>query len=72
MAQIGCKYMVIHPGSHVDQGIDTGLELIIDSFKKIIEKTNNDNTYLLIETMAGKGSECCFEFSQIAKILKAR
>lgn len=71
MAQIGCKYMVIHPGNHVDQGIDTGLELIVDSFKKIIENTNNDNTYLLIETMAGKGSECCFEFSQIAKILKA-
>lgn len=71
MAKIGCKYMVIHPGSHVEQGIEKGLELIIDSFKKIIANTECDDTYLLIETMAGKGSECCFTFEQIAKVLSA-
>lgn len=69
MAKIGCKYMVVHPGSHIDQGIDKGLELISDSFKQILENTKDDATSILIETMAGKGSECCFKFEQIAKIL---
>lgn len=69
MSKIGCKYMVVHPGSHIDQGIEKGLDLISDSLKQILENTKDDDTYILIETMAGKGSECCFKFEQIAKIL---
>lgn len=71
MAKIGFKYLVIHPGAHMKNGIDAGLDLIIDSFKQILANTKEDNTVLTIETMAGKGSECCFEFSHIKKIINA-
>ena len=70
MARVGAKYMVVHPGAHMKQGIDKGLELIADSFRKILQNTMNDNTCIAIETMAGKGSECCFEFDQIAKLIE--
>ena len=69
MAKIGAKYMVVHPGAHMKQGVEKGLELIADSFKQILKNTINDDTFIAIETMAGKGSECCFEFSQIAKVM---
>lgn len=70
MAKIGAKYMVVHPGAHMKQGVEKGLELIADSFKKILQNTINDNTCIAIETMAGKGSECCFEFWQIGKLIE--
>lgn len=70
MAQIGAKYMVIHPGAHMKQGVEKGLELIADSFRKILQNTSNDDTFIAIETMAGKGSECCFEFAQIGKLIE--
>ena len=69
MALVGAKYMVIHPGAHMKNGIDNGLELIADSLKKILEKTKNDNTVILIETMAGKGTECCSKFEEIKKLI---
>lgn len=69
MAKIGAKYMVVHPGSHMMQGIDEGIKLISDSLRKVLENTKDDNTCILIETMAGKGSECCFQFEQIASII---
>ncbi len=69
MSKIGLKYLVVHPGNHMNQGMDRGLELIAGSFKEILDITAGDDTVILIETMAGKGSECCFEFSQIKKIL---
>ena len=70
MGRIGAKYMVVHPGAHMKQGVDKGLELIADSFRKILQNTINDDTCIAIETMAGKGSECCFEFDQIAKLIE--
>lgn len=70
MARVGCKYIVAHPGSHMNAGIEKGIELISDSFKRILENTKDDDTCILIETMAGKGSECCFDFSHIAKIIE--
>ena len=64
----GARYMVLHPGAHMKEGIDKGLELIALSLKQILNATSHDDTVIAIETMAGKGSECCFEFSQIKKL----
>ncbi|MBO4667878.1 MAG: deoxyribonuclease IV [Bacilli bacterium] len=66
---IGAKYMVLHPGAHMKEGVDRGLELISDSLKKILENTSGDDSVIALETMAGKGSECCYEFSQIRKLI---
>ncbi len=69
MKKIGFKYLVVHPGCHISQGYEKGLELISDSFKQILNNTIGDDTIILIETMAGKGSECCCNFNQIKEVL---
>ncbi len=70
MAQVGASFMVLHPGAHMNEGIQNGLDLIADSVSKILENTDGDNTYIALETMAGKGTECCFDFKQIAYLIK--
>ncbi|MGL5521858.1 MAG: deoxyribonuclease IV [Metamycoplasmataceae bacterium] len=68
MNYIDCKYLVIHPGSRLDLSIEQGLKNIIYSLKKIIEKTEKVN--ILIETMAGKGTELCSKIEEIKFILE--
>ena len=53
---LGIKYMVLHPGSAVGISKEEGLNNIIEALNKII--TEEDYTMILLETMAGKGSEC--------------
>lgn len=69
MDEIGAKYLVIHPGAHMMLGIEEGLKLIIESLKQIFENTKESNVSIAIETMAGKGSECCSLFTQIKQVL---
>ena len=69
MAKVGAKYMVLHPGAHMNNGIKEGLDLISDSISTILKNTKDDNTYIALETMAGKGTECCFDFNQLAYLI---
>lgn len=69
MASIGFKYIVIHPGAHMHLDVHDGLELIADSLKKVLSLTAFDDTMILLETMAGKGSECCKSFEEIKELL---
>lgn len=50
-----------HPGSHVGQGVEAGVEMIADALNELL--FNEKETTVLLETMAGKGSEigACFE-----------
>ncbi len=65
--QLGIKNMVLHPGSHVGGGVENGIKLIVDGLNKVLE--NDNNVCILLETMAGKGSEVGFDFSQIKEII---
>ena len=56
-----------HPGSHVNQGVDIGIKFIIDALNEII--LENQRTIVLLETMAGKGSEVGRNFSEIRQII---
>ena len=56
-----------HPGSHVGQGVDTGIDLIIKALNKILWK--EQNTTVLLETMAGKGSEIGRTFEELKTII---
>ena len=49
------KYLVLHPGSHVGLGPEVGLDNIINALNIVIDKTRN--VRILLETMAGKGTE---------------
>lgn len=56
-----------HPGSHVGQGTEKGIELIIEALDEIL--TEEQTTTVLLETMAGKGSEVGRTFEEIKTII---
>lgn len=60
-------YYNFHPGSHVGQGEEVGISLIIDALNQVIKE--NQHTIVLLETMAGKGSEIGYTFKQIRQII---
>lgn len=56
-----------HPGSHVKQGAETGIRLISDMLNQILRP--EQSTTVLLETMAGKGSEVGRNFQELREIL---
>ena len=64
--KIGIKYMVLHPGSHVGLGIEEGIKNIIFALNIILK---NSETTILLETMAGKGTEIGSCFEEIKQII---
>ncbi len=56
-----------HPGSHVKQGAETGAALIADALNDILSE--GGNTPVLLETMAGKGSEVGRTFEELRAII---
>ena len=56
-----------HPGSHVGQGIETGIELIAKQLNEILKPEMT--TCVLLETMAGKGSEVGSKFEELRAII---
>ena len=56
-----------HPGSHVGQGIETGIELISKQLNAVL--TPDMTTCVLLETMAGKGSEVGSRFEELREII---
>ena len=57
-----------HPGSHVKQGVEKGIELIADTLNTIMYP--EQTTIILLETMAGKGSEVGRTFEELKEILE--
>lgn len=64
---LGFTYLVLHPGSHVGCGPDKGIENIADSLNKVLE--DDKKVVILLETMAGKGTEVGRTFEEIASII---
>jgi len=56
-----------HPGSHVKQGVDVGIELIAKMLNDALYK--EQSTTVLLETMAGKGTEIGRNFSELRDII---
>ena len=61
------KYLVLHPGSHVGLGVDVGIKNIIFALNKVLE--NDNSVTILLETMAGKGTEVGSNFLELKKII---
>lgn len=62
------NYYNFHPGSHVGQGAEKGIELISGLLNRVLFE--GMNTTVLLETMAGKGTEVGRSFQEIAEIIK--
>ncbi len=57
-----------HPGSHVGQGSEQAIDLIADLLNEVISK--QQHTTILLETMAGKGTEVGRTFEELQKIVE--
>ena len=65
--ELGMKKLILHPGSHVGVGIDTGLQNIIDGLNMTLE--SDMDIKICLETMAGKGTELGTSFEEIKRII---
>lgn len=61
------NYYNFHPGSHVGQGVEKGTEFIVDALNQAMFPEMN--TIVLLETMAGKGSEVGARFEELRTII---
>lgn len=69
MADLPGQFYNFHPGSHVGQGTETGVEQIASALKTALEP--DYPVTVLLETMAGKGSEVGGKFEELRAILDA-
>ena len=67
--QLGLKLLNFHPGSHVQQGVQTGVALITAQLNSVL--LPEQRTMVLLETMAGKGTEIGGRFQELRMILDA-
>ena len=56
-----------HPGSHVGQGVETGIGQIADALNAVLKP--GQKTVVLLETMAGKGSEIGSTFAEVRAVI---
>lgn len=68
MEYVPGNYYNFHPGSHTGQGIPEGIRLITELLNEIIKP--EQNTIILLETMAGKGTEVGSRFEELCQILE--
>lgn len=68
MEYLPYNYYNLHPGSHVGQGVELGIELIVELLNELLYE--DMTTTVLLETMAGKGTEIGKSFEELAQILE--
>lgn len=64
--EMGSNILVLHPGSHVGEGVETGVKQIIKGLNEVLQVDSTVN--IALETMAGKGSEIGRSFEELAMI----
>ncbi|MCL2760501.1 MAG: deoxyribonuclease IV [Desulfuromonadales bacterium] len=67
--RLGINKIVMHPGSHLGEGEDTGLKRIVDSFNALIETTPDYKGKILLENTAGQGTNLGFRFEHLKTII---
>ncbi|MGL1863166.1 MAG: deoxyribonuclease IV [Pseudodesulfovibrio sp.] len=62
-------YLVTHPGSHLGEGVDAGIERYVANLDRAIEDANTSNGMILLETTAGQGTNLGSTFEELAAII---
>jgi len=65
--ELSIPYVVIHPGSHGGDGVDSGLERFITALDEAVGRADSD-TMVLLETTAGQGTSLGSRFEELAFI----
>ncbi len=67
--KLGIKYLVLHPGSHVGIGIENGINNIVKGLNIVLNNLKDNNVTILLETMAGKGTEIGSNLEELKEII---
>ncbi|MBI5464210.1 MAG: deoxyribonuclease IV [Ignavibacteriales bacterium] len=67
--KLGVAYLNVHPGSHMDQGMETGIKLIAESLNLVHDQTNGYTTLSVLEATAGQGSAVGYTFEHLRGII---
>ncbi len=68
--QLGIPYLVLHPGSHGQNSEEHALQQVAQQLDEVFKATPGKTT-ILLETMAGQGTNLCHRFEQIASIYQS-
>lgn len=68
-AALQIPFLIIHPGSHRGQGVETGLERLVSNLDLAVSNSKTSEVMILIETTAGQGTSLGATFEEIAFIL---
>ena len=68
-AAMRSRIMVLHPGSHVNAGVEAGIAQVIKGLNTVLNQ-NDDDVYIALETMAGKGTEVGKTFAELQAIIE--
>src|SRR6184192_1375642 len=67
--QLELPFLVLHPGAHLGQGEEAGLDKIVASIDKVLRKIPKVRTRIALETTAGQGSCLGHKFEHLAYII---
>lgn len=68
--QLGIERLVFHPGSHMGEGEEAGLQRIATALTQIIDETADYGVRICLETMAGQGTNLGHRFEHLAYLLE--
>lgn len=68
-SRLGISRIVMHPGSHLGEGEETGLKRICESFDQLFAATPDYAGLVLLETTAGQGSNLGYSFEHLRAII---
>lgn len=68
LEKLPAVYYNFHPGCHVGQGVEVGIEWIAQALNRLL--TPGQRTMVLLETMSGKGSEVGSSFEELSEIIR--
>ena len=63
-------FLVLHPGSHLGDGVDAGIDRIVDALTFVFERYHEQKPILLLETMAGHGTEIGRNLQELREIFR--
>ncbi len=66
---LGLPFLVVHPGSHVGQGEEAGLERIAEALSLVLAKKPGYRAQILLEITAGQGDTLGYSFQQLARLM---
>ena len=69
--RLGLPWLVIHPGSHGGAGVDTGVRRLAASIGRVLDRTPEVETMILLESVAGQGTGLGRSAEEMAVMLEA-